>query len=72
MHSDTTEQKGCFYVAVHYKDANRPIVYKHAYMTYVKDVFYCVQANGFEFKHPIANIWRIVEGPEHAIEEGGD
>lgn len=61
MHSDTEIQKGFIRVEVHYKDANRPLVYEHAHMTYVKDVFYCVASNGVEFKHPIANIWRIAE-----------
>lgn len=62
-HSDTTKQNECWRVRVHYKDANRPLVYEEATMTYVKDVFYCVISDGHEFKHPIQNIWRIVEGP---------
>ena len=60
-HSDTSIQESRFRVTVHYKDANRPLVYEQAHMTYVKDVFYCVQADGVEFKHPIANVWRITE-----------
>lgn len=61
MHSNTTNEKTFFKVCVHYKDANRPLVYEHAHMTYIKDVFYCVSSGGVEFKHPIANIWRITE-----------
>ena len=64
-HSDTQNQKIYFRVSVHYKDANRPLIYENANMTYVKDVFYCVQTDGYEFKHPIANIWRIIEEGAH-------
>lgn len=59
--SDTEKQETYFCVEVHYKDANRPLVYKDAHMTYVKDVFYCVHSGNKEYKHPIANIWRIKE-----------
>ena len=61
LHSDTEEQETYVYIAVHYKDASRPLIYEQAHMSYVKDVFYCVSSGGTEFKHPIANIWRIVE-----------
>ena len=61
MESQTEAQKTYFRVEVHYKDANRPLVYEHAHMTYVKDVFYCVHSGDHEYKHPIANVWRIKE-----------
>jgi hypothetical protein len=68
MHSDTSKQNTFTRVCVHYKDANRPLVYEHAYMTYTKDVFFCVQdSEGVEFRHPIANIWRTTEDNPHKI-----
>jgi hypothetical protein len=59
--SDTQSQDTCWKVEVHYKDANRPLVYEHAEMTYIKGPFYCVHSGDHEYKHPIVNIWRIKE-----------
>ncbi len=59
--SDTETQATYFHVEVHYKDANRPLVYKDAHMTYIKGTFYCVHSGDNEYKHPISNIWRIKE-----------
>jgi len=61
MNSDTESQAGTRRVEVHYKDANSPLVYESAKLTFVKDVFFCVHSGEHSYKHPIANIWRIKE-----------
>lgn len=62
MPESETELQGKYWkVEVHYKDANTPLVYENAEMTFVKDLFYCVHSGNHEYKHPIANIWRIKE-----------
>jgi len=62
MRSDTEKKQKGRLVEVHYKDADEPLVYAKAKMTYIKGQFFCVHSNGYSYKHPIENIWRIREG----------
>lgn len=48
-------------VIVHYKDASRPLTYAKVDNTYVKDKFYCVKVGKLVYKHPVFNIWRLIE-----------
>ena len=61
MSSDTEKNSKGKRIEVHYKDANEPIVYEKAKMTFVKGQFYCVHHGENSYKHPISNIWRIKE-----------
>ena len=50
-------------VTVHLKDQSQPIVYQDVVNTYEKGSFYCVYLKSEKvYKHPITDIWRIVEG----------
>lgn len=61
MKSDTEKSQKGRRVEVHYKDANEPLVYENALMTYIKGDFFCVHQDQWAYKHPIANIWRVRE-----------
>ena len=61
MKSDTEKHQKGRKVEIHYKDANEPLIYDHAKMTYIKGPLFCVHQDNSSYKHPINNIWRIVE-----------
>ena len=61
MNSDTEKTQSGRRVEVHYLDANEPLVYENAKMTFIKGPFFCVHHGNSSYKHPIANIWCVKE-----------